>query len=308
MRTEYLEYLLEVNRAGSITAAAKNLYIRQTTLSTIINTVEKEINIKIFNRNRKGVQLTPNGEQALALVREIVRKNEELLTLFSANRTARKTVQLIVNASACNLLSAPLAMNLWAQFPHVSLSIQELPSKKILSQLSDSSAKIAVSADSISQLEALQITGDGYIFEPLYTDHFCLVVSTSSPYLERETVDVEEIMHEHLALAQFYPSANEMIVGNVLRKFPRYTRFSSYEQIKKTVAQSEMIAIMPRLALYNDVYLKQGLIQCLPISGFQTGLVYFLIHDTACEFDDIEQFLIDSIRTYFSGLTKLPPD
>ena len=58
MRTEYLEYLLEVARTKSISAAAKKLFIGQTTLSAIINSVENELNVKIFQRTHRGVALT----------------------------------------------------------------------------------------------------------------------------------------------------------------------------------------------------------------------------------------------------------
>ena len=45
MRIETLQYILEVARAGSISAAAKNLWIGQTTLSAAIQTAEKELDI-----------------------------------------------------------------------------------------------------------------------------------------------------------------------------------------------------------------------------------------------------------------------
>lgn len=61
MRTEYLEYLLEVARTKSISAAAKKLFIGQTTLSAIINSVENELNVKIFQRTHRGVALRPMG-------------------------------------------------------------------------------------------------------------------------------------------------------------------------------------------------------------------------------------------------------
>ena len=67
MRIEYLEYLLEVARSKSISAAAKRLYLSQTSLSAIVNSLEKELNIKIFQRTHKGIVLTAEGEQALEL-------------------------------------------------------------------------------------------------------------------------------------------------------------------------------------------------------------------------------------------------
>ena len=83
MRTEYLEYLLEVARTKSISAAAKKLFIGQTTLSAIINSVENELNVKIFLRTHRGVGLTEHGERVIAIVEDMVAKNRQLQNLFS---------------------------------------------------------------------------------------------------------------------------------------------------------------------------------------------------------------------------------
>ena len=55
MRIENLQYVLEVARAGSISAAAKNLWIGQTTLSAAIQAAEKELDIQLFLRTSRGI-------------------------------------------------------------------------------------------------------------------------------------------------------------------------------------------------------------------------------------------------------------
>ena len=58
MRIENLQYVLEVARAGSISAAAKNLWIGQTTLSAAIQAAEKELDIQLFLRTSRGITPT----------------------------------------------------------------------------------------------------------------------------------------------------------------------------------------------------------------------------------------------------------
>ena len=58
MTLQQLRYLIEVAEKGSITEAAKNLYISQPSLSGAIKEIEKESKITIFNRCRAGVALT----------------------------------------------------------------------------------------------------------------------------------------------------------------------------------------------------------------------------------------------------------
>lgn len=58
MRIEHLQYLLEIAKCHSISTAAKKLYISQTGLSAIVNSIEAELNIQIFRRSNKGTLLT----------------------------------------------------------------------------------------------------------------------------------------------------------------------------------------------------------------------------------------------------------
>ena len=76
MHVEYLQYLIEVSNCRSISAAAKKLFLSQTTLSAIIASLEKDLNITFFNRTHKGITLTQEGKQALEIIQEILAKNE----------------------------------------------------------------------------------------------------------------------------------------------------------------------------------------------------------------------------------------
>ena len=71
MRLDYLSDLIEIERCQSISGAAQNLYLGQTTLSTILKNVEAEVGFKIFERLIGGVAPTPDGEAVLSLAKEI---------------------------------------------------------------------------------------------------------------------------------------------------------------------------------------------------------------------------------------------
>ena len=65
MTVQQLQYVLEVNKAGSITKAAKNLFISPSSISSAIASLEKELGYPIFARSWQGVELTPKGRQVL---------------------------------------------------------------------------------------------------------------------------------------------------------------------------------------------------------------------------------------------------
>lgn len=65
MNIQYLKYVVEVDKTGSINKAAKNLYMGQPNLSAAIKELEKELGISIFYRSKKGVFATKEGEKFL---------------------------------------------------------------------------------------------------------------------------------------------------------------------------------------------------------------------------------------------------
>ena len=66
MTFQQLTYLLEVNRTGSFTQTAKNLFVAQSTVSNAIAALENEIGTPIFVRGKKGLYPTPRGEEIIA--------------------------------------------------------------------------------------------------------------------------------------------------------------------------------------------------------------------------------------------------
>lgn len=55
MNTEHLVYILEAYKCGSVNKAARNCYISQSHLSTIIKNVEQEIGYPLFHRTANGI-------------------------------------------------------------------------------------------------------------------------------------------------------------------------------------------------------------------------------------------------------------
>lgn len=78
MTIQQLKYILTVAEAGSITEAAKQLFISQPSLSTSIRETEKEAGIIIFVRSRTGITLTKEGTEFLGYARQVLQQMELL--------------------------------------------------------------------------------------------------------------------------------------------------------------------------------------------------------------------------------------
>lgn len=61
MELRTLRYFVTVVREGSITAAAKSLHVTQPTLSRQLAALEDELGHLLYQRNRKGIELTEQG-------------------------------------------------------------------------------------------------------------------------------------------------------------------------------------------------------------------------------------------------------
>lgn len=70
MNTQHFRYAVEVERTGSISQAAENLYISQPTISKVIKELEDTLGITIFRRTPRGTVATEKGAQFLAYARE----------------------------------------------------------------------------------------------------------------------------------------------------------------------------------------------------------------------------------------------
>lgn len=72
MTLQQLRYVTAVAEKGTITEAADGLYISQPSLTNAIHELEKEMNIRIFNRTNKGISLSKEGEDFLGYARQVL--------------------------------------------------------------------------------------------------------------------------------------------------------------------------------------------------------------------------------------------
>lgn len=75
---QQLKYIVSVVENGTITEAAKKLYISQPSLSNAIKDIEEEVGITIFIRSRAGIVVTPEGMEFVGYARQVLRQMEIL--------------------------------------------------------------------------------------------------------------------------------------------------------------------------------------------------------------------------------------
>ena len=90
MTLQQLKYMITVAEKGSITEAAKTLYISQPSLSEAIKEVEKETGITIFIRRRSGAVPTKEGMEFLGYARQVLEQMDILNSRYIDYGTAKQ--------------------------------------------------------------------------------------------------------------------------------------------------------------------------------------------------------------------------
>ena len=72
MTLQQLKYAVTVAETGSITEAAKKLFISQPSLTNAVHDLEREMHVVIFQRTNKGIHISKEGEQFLGYARQVL--------------------------------------------------------------------------------------------------------------------------------------------------------------------------------------------------------------------------------------------
>ena len=96
MNILHLKYAVEVERTGSITQAAENLYMGQPNLSKAIRELENSVGIVIFKRTPKGVVPTVRGEEFLKQAKKVLAQIEHMEAIFMPGTKERQRLSVSI--------------------------------------------------------------------------------------------------------------------------------------------------------------------------------------------------------------------
>ena len=83
MTIQQLQYVMEISRTGSVSKAAKTLFLSQPNLSNAIKNLENELGITIFERTPMGMQLTASGMKLAKKAASIMADIQEITSGIS---------------------------------------------------------------------------------------------------------------------------------------------------------------------------------------------------------------------------------
>lgn len=190
MNLQQLRYVVAVNRFRNFAKAAESCNVSQPTLSAMLQKLEEELDIRIFERSNKSVMPTTAGEkiirQAETALLEIDRIGE--IVLEGKGQIGGK-LALSVGPTIAPYILPKFIKKYRESFPSVELSIQELKVNFMLDALlrGELDAGIAISENA----------REGILEIPLYTEKF-LVYLAESCWRKLPVFKPDNLEHENM--------------------------------------------------------------------------------------------------------------
>lgn len=160
-----IEAFLTVQQTGSVTKAAQQLYINQSSLSTRLRTLERELGCALFARGRgtKAMFLTPEGERFLPLARQH-RDLEEKMRALHSDTVEKRVLRTSSFNSIGSYLLPPVYQRFTRNWPDIRLEIKDTTTADAINSIVRDELDLAISTLSIS---TEYVTSIPFLSEPM---------------------------------------------------------------------------------------------------------------------------------------------
>jgi len=135
VNTLHLKYIVEVAKTGSITLAAKNLYMNQPNLSKAIKELETSVGIDIFKRTSKGIVPTKKGEEFLSYAKNILAQVEEMESLYKPDTKNKISFSLSAPRASYISYAFTLFVNHLEKTKDIEINFKETNSMKTIKKI-----------------------------------------------------------------------------------------------------------------------------------------------------------------------------
>ena len=263
-----LYVLSTVAQRGNMAKAAAELGVSQPTISEVIADLEHALGVRLFDRNRQGVELTIYGA---ALLRRSMAAFDELRQgireiEFLTDPTAGE-LRIGCPESIATALVSPIVQRFVRQYPRVTINIFHLNTPTLdLPQLHDRTLDLVIVRSPLPRVD--DPTGKDLQMECLFNDDLVVATGIKNPWTNRRKIDLADLVDEPWILTP--PGA--AIYNHVIQAFharglaiPRVTIGTQTGGLRgDLLATGRYIAPLPR-TIFN-LYAKQFPLKILSVN------------------------------------------
>lgn len=147
MTITQLTYVLAVAEQQNFTKAAEKCFVTQPTLSMQIQKLEEQLDILIFDRSKKPIELTDVGRKIVNQARNIVNESHRIKDIVDQQKGfIGGEFKLGIIPTVMPTLLPMFLKTFVKRFPKVKLKIEELTTEEIIARINDGHLDAAIAA------------------------------------------------------------------------------------------------------------------------------------------------------------------
>jgi len=245
MNIQQFQYILALAESRHFERAAESCHITQSTLSTMISRFEEELGIQVFDRKKKPIEISIEGEAVLAQIKKIKKEIDSLNALTQEIKGEVKgglSVSVIPTIAPYIL---PLVLRSFSQkFPKLELSVREQTTEEIIRLVKSRQLDIGIVSTPLNEKELVE--------HHLYDEPFVFFTEIGSGQKPIKTTQLETnnlcLLEEgHCMRAQVLELCNIQLKKSSKTENFKYSA-GSIDSLMKFVLANKMDTLLPYLA------------------------------------------------------------
>jgi LysR family hydrogen peroxide-inducible transcriptional activator len=190
-----LGYFMALAKELNFTRAAEACFVGQSTLSAGLKELEEGLGVRLVERDRQSVSITPAGLEVLERAKVILAASQDLVEYAGASgKPMTSTIRLGVIPTIAPFLLPSVLPEIRHRFPDLKITLREDLTGNLLTRLAEHKLDFA--------LIALPYDTSGLLVEELFDDSFWLVAKEGDPALKGKEVTLPAKMAERLLLLE----------------------------------------------------------------------------------------------------------
>jgi LysR family hydrogen peroxide-inducible transcriptional activator len=195
MTITQLKYVLAVAEHKNFTLAADKCFVTQPTLSMQIQKIEEELNIQIFDRTKKPIQLTDIGQKIVNQAKNIVNEADRIQDIVEQQKGfVGGEFRLGIIPTIMPTLLPMFLNNFIKKYPKVKLIIEELNTDEIITKLNNGHLDAAIAATPLEEEKIKEIV--------LYFEPFVAYIPENHQHYQKQEIEVADLNLDEILLLQ----------------------------------------------------------------------------------------------------------
>jgi LysR family transcriptional regulator, cyn operon transcriptional activator len=252
MEIRQLKYFIKSAELLNFTEAAKASNIAESTLSQQIKQLEIELNILLFKRIKKHIELTEAGEMLLPYARRTVAGSEDAIQRMKDLQNLHTgTLRIGGTFSLCSLLTDTL-LKFSQKYPNIKVSVECQTANKLLEHLKDHKLDLALCFESPLPFESVES-------EYLFDSPMCVIMHRYHPLAAMKEISLQKLSDYPLALTIKEMHARAIFDNFLLtnkQKVEPQLELNDINIMFQLIKTKHWISILPKSTIINEKELK----------------------------------------------------